>query len=110
MRALKIRNHARSHARSDKLDPSVFTPEKFEAFARRYGVDTVIFDPAKDPHPWDFFLTHPTKSMVYNRLMSSEVGQPNPVIIFDFKNPSTNPESILDVPLNATGGTMSLDL
>ena len=96
--------------RGDKMDPGVFTPEGFERFARRYGVDTVVLEPASNPHPWDFLLVHPTASMVCDRVMSTETNQQKKIAIFDFKNPTSQPESTLEVPISYTSDTMSLDL
>ena len=39
--------------RGDKLDPAIFTPEEFERFAWRYGVDTVVIEPAQYLEPLD---------------------------------------------------------
>jgi hypothetical protein len=42
--------------------------------------------------------------------MPSESRVANPVIVFHFKNPSSHPESTLNVPINVFGGSISLEL
>ncbi len=94
--------------RADKLDPAMFTPEAFEQFASRYGVDTVVLEPGKKPHPWDCLFGHPTKSMVYSRAVSGGWNNKIKVLVFDFTNPSRTPESAIDLPISNTSGSLKL--
>jgi hypothetical protein len=94
--------------RGDKLDPAIFTPDGLERFAWRYGVDTIVLEPGKKPHPWDFLFEHPTKSMECNRVVSGETSIQNRTLIFVFTNPSSTPESTLDVRLSSGNGDLNL--
>jgi hypothetical protein len=96
--------------RCDKVDPSIFTPGSFEHFARRYAIDTVVFEPSTRPHPWDFLLVHPTQSMQRDRVVPASTNHWRKVVIYDFKNSGSEPDSKIDVPISFTNGSMSLDL
>ncbi len=95
--------------RADKLDPVIFTPEAFEQFAWRYGVDTVVVEPGRKPHLWDFLFDHPTKSMVCARLIEGGWQNRSKFQIFEFTNPSSTPDSTLNVPISSTDGGMILE-
>ena len=97
--------------RGDKLDRAVFTPEGFEEFARRYGVDTVVLEPANEPRQWSRLVDSPAPSMVRVRVVPNAANKLDDIRIFDFRNPSSHPESTLDVPINYTdGGSVTLSL
>jgi hypothetical protein len=96
--------------RGDKLDPSIFTPDRVDRFAQRYGVDTLILEPGIESHPWDFLFVHPTAKMVSDRVVVGGTSDHNKILIFDFANTSSNPESTIDVPLSFADGSLNLDL
>jgi len=96
--------------RGDKLDPAIFTPEGFEHFAWRYGVDTVVLEPGRKHHPWDFLVASPSPSMVRERVISDPKDTQHEILIFDFTNPSSQPESSLDIPIMSRGPSLNLSL
>ena len=103
--------------RGDKLDPAVFTPEAFDPFARRYGVDTVVVEPASvlflgrpQDRPWNPLAACPSASMVRLRVLPNKVKNGNDIVIFEFQNPSSQPESNLEVPISFTSGSLDIDL
>jgi len=96
--------------RGDKLDPVIFTPEGFEHFAWRYGVDTVVIESGRKHHPWDFLVASPSPSMVPQRVVSHPTDTQHPSLIFDFTNPSSHPESCLDIPVMYTNARLNLSL
>jgi hypothetical protein len=96
--------------RGDKLDPAVFMPEQFERFAWRYGVDTVVVEPTDRVRPWNRLVACPSPSMVRVQVVPTKANNDNNILIFDFQNTSSHPESSLDVPISYTNGTLNLDL
>jgi hypothetical protein len=97
--------------RGDKLDRAVLTPEGFEVFARRYGVDTVVLEPGNEQRQWSRLVDSPAPSMVRVRVVPNAANKLDDIRIFDFRNPSSHPESTLDVPINYTdGGSVTLSL
>jgi hypothetical protein len=102
--------------RGEKLDRSIFTSKEFEHFAWRYGVDTVVIDtevnedPWKKPRPWDFLVVNPSPSMVRDRVLTQPSNTQRKILIYDFKNPSSQPESSLSIPISGTSGSMDVSL
>jgi len=103
--------------RGDKLDPATFTPEEFERFAWRFGVDTVVIEPAQfleraipRDRPWNRLVECPSPSMVRVGDVPTKTNNGSNVVIFDFQNPSSHPESSLDVPISYTNGSLQLEL
>jgi len=100
--------------RGEKLDRAIFTPKEFEHFAWRYGVDTVVIDTEvtgdtwKKPRPWDFLVANPSSSMVRDRVLTQPPNTQRKILIYDFKNPSSQPESSLNIPISGTSGSMDL--
>lgn len=102
--------------RGEKLDRAFFTPKGFEQFAWRFGVDTVVIDtevgsdPWKRQRPWDYLIVHPTPSMVRDQVLTDPQNSQHRILIYDFTNPSPEPESALDIPISGTDGSMNLSL
>jgi 4-amino-4-deoxy-L-arabinose transferase-like glycosyltransferase len=96
--------------RGDKLDPAVFKREEFERFARRYGVDTVVVQPTTHDQPWDQLVTSPAPSMECIGVVPTSRDNSDRILIFDFHNPSSHPESSLEVPISYTKGALKLEL
>jgi hypothetical protein len=102
--------------RGEKLDRAIFTAKGFEQFAWRFGVDTVVIDtevgadPWRRPRPWDFLVVHPTASMVRYEVLTDSENCQRKILIYDFTNPSPEPESALDIPVSGTAGSLNLSL
>jgi hypothetical protein len=96
--------------RGDKLDRAVFTPEGFEKFAWRFGVDTVVLEPVEEAKQWSGLVSCPTSSMACARLIPNTGDNINTIMIFEFTNPSSHPESSLQIPITYTDGALQLDL
>jgi hypothetical protein len=96
--------------RGDKLDKSMFTPESFERFAWRFGVDTVVLEPVKEERQWSRLVSSPAPSMVQARVVTNTGDNLNDIVIYDFTNPSSHPESHLQIPIRYTDGALNLDL
>ena len=104
--------------RGDKLNPSVFAPEDFEEFAHRFGVDTIVIQPPSDERSLDGMirtassqlLACPSPSMVRARLEPDLATGRSKVWIFDFTNPSSKPESVLEIPISFTNGSLKVEL
>jgi hypothetical protein len=96
--------------RGEKLDPAVFTPEGFERFAHRFGVDTVVFEPMEKPSAWDSLEASPSRSMVLEQVIIDPKNKDLQSKVFEFTNPSSHPESALAVPVSLSGGVLNIDL
>lgn len=90
----------------DKLDETVFTPDRIETFARRYGIDHIVIEKISRPRPWDKLGAAPPASMPVERrteLRSSNPRWNGALTIYRFLNPSPTPESTLTIPIPRIG-------
>jgi hypothetical protein len=93
--------------RGDKLPETIFSPEEFEDFAHRYGINYIVLEHAPNPPagwtaPWEQLRTQPTPSMIFEReipLTSSTTEYNGELRIYRFTNPSPTPESTLKLPI-----------
>jgi hypothetical protein len=90
----------------DKLDETLFTPDRIETFARRYGIDHIVIEKISRTRPWDKLGAAPPASMPVERRIELRSSNPrwNGVLtIYRFLNPSATPESTLSIPIPRIG-------
>ena len=103
--------------RGDKLPEAIFTPEEFEDFAHRYGINYIVLEHTlKSPKdwtmPWDGLRLQPTPSMAFEReiqLSSSDAEYNGELRIYRFTNPSVTPESTLKLPIPKIKGDFEMN-
>jgi hypothetical protein len=94
-----------------------------EQFARRHGVDTLVFEPDRSEmfftplgmiqsrtRPWDQLVEHPSPSMVRDRVIPNEVKNSGPIEIFVFPHSLGQPDSNREIPYKSTGRGVELSL
>ncbi|MDQ3821261.1 MAG: hypothetical protein M3362_26775, partial [Acidobacteriota bacterium] len=103
--------------RGDKLPESIYTPEEFEDFAHRYGINYIVFERTEKVSedwtmPWESLRQRPTPSMAFEReiqLSSSDSDFNGELRIYRFTNPSANPESTLKLPIPKIKGDFEMN-
>ncbi len=83
------------------LDPTDFTATGFETFARRYGVNTVVIEPAKLPKPftgkrfdapWNILAAEPAPSMVLTEVIPPAPKESYDISVYSIKDPNRTAE------------------
>jgi len=105
--------------RGDKLDPTLFTPEHFEDFIRRYGIDMVVVEPGKMPKPfdpnlhdapWNALAVQAAPSMVLTKVFPAVVVDTYDASMFAVKNPTNPTESAIGVNIGHTNFVIDVNL
>jgi hypothetical protein len=99
----------------DKLPERVFTPDTFEQFAHRYGIEYVVIEePLRHQPPYESLMSHPTRSMQLEREIPMNSYPPrwrgHVLKIYRFTNPSPNPDSTLLLNVNKLGSALEFSL
>jgi len=95
--------------RGDKLPRSAYSPEAFEQFAHRYGIDYVVIEQTAAPRRWSTLAQAPSPSMALQRIIPLACSQPRwngELRVYRFTNPSPNPENTLSLPIPMIGSSL----
>jgi hypothetical protein len=90
---------------------STHTPEGFENFARRYGIEYVVIEQTARTQPCDALRNAPAPSMVFERevpLTSSLPRWNGALRIFRFAQPSARPDDKLTIAVPKIGQTLQV--
>src|SRR5262249_50653885 len=90
--------------RGEKLSEETFTPDRFEAYAERLGIEYVILEQGPDPIPWAALWDSPPASLVLEEelLLRSRPYGPRydgTMRVYRFTRPSPMPAPIEQVPV-----------
>ena len=94
-----------------KLPNDIFSPDRFEAFARGYGVNTVVLERGPRKQAWDRLDASPSPSMVFEQeipVTSSFSRWKGSLRVYRFSNPAQDPRDTLRVPLPKLGEDLTV--
>jgi hypothetical protein len=99
--------------RGDKLPDSTFTPQQLNHFIQRYGVDSVVLESTALPQVWDSLSASNMPFLAMLRVVPMEHAETlrnGSLSIYQVLNPSTVPETSLQVPISVLGRDVDLQL